>query len=144
VPRIPRNLARGALAALDLFAAVTAIGGGVALMARAERDRFPDAWLIGTPFNSYLVPGLILAVAVGGSAAVAAAVTLRDPRRGAAASTLAGLVMLGWICGEIAVLTRDPGPVSTTEFVYLAVGAAMAGLGASRWVRPSTIRRLSP
>jgi hypothetical protein len=88
---------RVALLAVDAFAAVTAVGGGLALVTGLEGDRFPADWLRGTPFSSYVVPGLILAGVVGGSAAVAAAATLRSPRAGGRISMLAGMIMIGWI-----------------------------------------------
>jgi hypothetical protein len=50
---------RVALVTLDVFVAVSAIGGGIAVATGV--DRFPAAWLSGTPFRSYLFPGLILA-----------------------------------------------------------------------------------
>jgi len=49
----------------SVFVAFTAIGGGVTLA--TGMDKFPAEWLTGTPFRSYLIPGLILAVVVGGS-----------------------------------------------------------------------------
>ncbi len=126
---MPRRWTRIALVAFDAFAAFTAIGGGIALAAGLEGDRFPADWLRGTPFHSYVVPGLILAAIVGGSAAVATVATLRSPRIGGRASMLAGLVMAGWIVGEILLLTNDGEFVSPTETFYLAVGLAMIGLG---------------
>lgn len=65
------------LLTLDAFVALTALGGGVALVAGLEEGRFPLEWLRGTPFTSYTLPGLLLAALVGGSAAVAEA---RAPR----------------------------------------------------------------
>lgn len=89
------NRVRVALVTVDAFAAVTAVGGGLALATGLEGDRFPAEWLRGTPFSSYVVPGLILAGVVGGRAAVAAAATLRHPRAGGRASLLAGVVLMG-------------------------------------------------
>jgi hypothetical protein len=45
------------------------------------------------------------------------------------ASVVAGLALLGWIVGEIAIVTGDGEVVSVTELVYLVLGAAMAGFG---------------
>lgn len=123
------GLARMVLAELDGTVAVTAIGGGIALAAGLEGARFPDAWLEGTPFAGYVVPGAILAGLVGGSAAVAMVATIRGPRPGGRASMIAGAVLAGWIIGEIAILTGDGELVSPVEAAYLAAGIAMAGLG---------------
>jgi hypothetical protein len=124
-----RSGTRVALIALDGFTAVTAAGGGIALAAGVEGARFPAAWLRGTPFSSYVVPGLILAGVVGGSATVAAAATLRSPRVGGPASLLAGLVLIGWIAGEIALLKQTPPGPTWSEAGYFAIGGLMALLG---------------
>ncbi len=123
------RLPRVALFAVDTFTAVTAIGGGLALAAGLERDRFPTAWLDGTPFASYVAPGLLLAGAVGGTAASAAVASVRAPRAGGRASIVAGTVLASWVVGEILVLAKDDEVVSPTEVTYLAVAAAMVTLG---------------
>jgi hypothetical protein len=119
--------ARAALVALDGFTALTAIGGGIALATGLEGGRFPAELLAGTPFQSYVVSGLILAGAVGGSAAVAAAATLRNPRAGGLASAVAGAVLMGWIAGEVGLLPREAR--SWVEAAYFSVGLAMVALG---------------
>jgi hypothetical protein len=124
---------RVALLLANGFAAVTAIGGGLTLAVGLEGGRFPVAWLTGTPFTSYVLPGLILAAIVGGSALVATIAAVATPQRAHVvgwASVAAGLALVGWIVGEIAILTGDGEVVSVTELFYLALGAAMAGLGA--------------
>jgi hypothetical protein len=118
--------ARIALFAIDALAAVTAIGGGI--LVATGIDTFPAAWLAGTPFSSYLLPGLILAVVVGGSAAAAAAATLRSPVAGMRASLLAGVVMMGWIVGEVLIL-HQPSRPTWIEILYFAVGTTMVALG---------------
>lgn len=125
--------ARIALLAVDGFAAVSAVGGGMALALGLEGGRFPPELLRGTPFRSYLVPGALLAGVVGKSATWAAILTVTRPRAGGAVSVLAGATMAGWIVGEVAVL-RAPEARSKVEGVYLVVGAAMAGLGLAVWL----------
>jgi hypothetical protein len=142
MPAMPKGRVRLALAGLDAFAAVAAIGGGSALLAGLEADRFPRAWLSGSPFGDYAVPALILLSVVGGSSLLAAAATLRSPSLGARLSIVAGMVMVGWIVGEIVLLTGDAEVVSPTEVLFLTVGLAMAGLGwrarrAEQAARPS-------
>jgi hypothetical protein len=131
---------RAALVGLDGFTALTAVGGGVALAAGLEGDRFPAGLLRGTPFRSYVVPGLILGGAVGGSAAVATACVLRSPWLGARASTLAGAVLMGWVAGEVLIL-RAPGARSRVEAAYFGIGLLMAGLGlaAAQTPRPRSV-----
>ncbi len=84
------------------FSALTAIGGGIAML--LGLDKFPPQWLEGTPFKTYRIPALILVCVVGGSSAVAfVAILLRSPL----ASTFtvaAGAIMMGWISGEVQIL----------------------------------------
>jgi hypothetical protein len=86
----------------SVFVALTAVFGGITVATGI--DRFPADWLIGTPFSSYLIPGLILAVLVGGSAAVAVVAALRSVNAGALTSMLAGAILLGWLVGERLIL----------------------------------------
>ena len=113
--------------ALDAFVAVTAIGGGIVLAAGLEGERFPSEWLRRTPFDSYLVPGLILAGAVGGSAALAAAAILSDGTAGALASLAAAAILAGYVAVETSILDQ-PQTWTPTEAFYLAVAAAIAAL----------------
>jgi len=122
---------RAALVIVDAFVALAAIGGGLALALGMEGGRFPLAWLEGTPFADYVAPGLILAVAVGGSAAVATMAVVRDARGGGRASVVAGAVLVAWIVGEMLVLTGDGEIMSPTELVFLVTGAVTMALGAA-------------
>jgi hypothetical protein len=114
------------LIACDALVGVTAIGGGAALAAGLEGDRYPAGWLKGTPFRSYLIPGLILVVMVGGSAAAAAVLTFTAAQLGAWISILAGVILIGQIAGEIRLLRQ---PVHWIEVIYIAAGTLMAALG---------------
>jgi hypothetical protein len=116
--------------AVDAFVALAAIGGGLALALGMEAGRFPLSWLEGTPFPDYVGPGLILAIVVGGSAAVATVVAVRDARQGGRVSVAAGAILVAWVVGEIAILTGDGEVVSPTEAVFLGVGLVMVALGA--------------
>jgi hypothetical protein len=122
-----RRLMRGVLVVADGFVALTAVAGGLALAIGAEATRFPAAWLVGTPFHSYVVPGLIQAVVVGGSATLATAATLRRPAA-PRASVLAGAITMGWIMGEILILNQPSAPTSAEVF-YVALGFVMVALG---------------
>jgi hypothetical protein len=126
------TVGRAALAGLDALVAVTAIGGGVALAVGLEAANFGQELLETTPFRSYVGPGAILAVVVGGSAAAATVTVLRRPKTGGLLSIGAGAVLMGWIAGEILLLEQSGEP-TPTEVVYLAAGAAMGLLGARVW-----------
>lgn len=118
---------------VDLFVALTAIGGGIATATGLERNNFPTEWLKDTPFKDFLIPGFLLAVIVGGSSAVAAFATVRGSDVGAAVSALAGALLVGWIIGEVLILNQ-PGWTKTEAF-YLLIGILMILLSAVLWFR---------
>lgn len=64
----------------------------------------PREWLKRTPFNSYTAPGLILGVAVGGSDLAAACAIWRRSPDAATVSSLAALILLGWIATQVAMI----------------------------------------
>jgi hypothetical protein len=117
----------------NLFVALTAIIGGITQAMGV--DKFPAEWLVGTPFRSYLIPGLILTVVVGGSAAVATIAALRRPAAGAVASMLAGAILLGWLAGECLILptVAFPTQFSWLEAIYIALGLMMLVPAATAW-----------
>ncbi|MDF2702685.1 MAG: hypothetical protein K0S10_1631 [Rubrobacteraceae bacterium] len=120
--------ARVKLFLVGVFVALTAIGGDIALVAGLEANTFPLEMLPGTPFGSYVIPGLILVVVVSGSAAVAAAATLLSPGVGALASTVAGVGMMGCIVGGV-LLFNQPSAWTWIEVFYFALGLVMVVLG---------------
>jgi hypothetical protein len=136
-----RSGVRIALMATESFAAVLAIGGGIAVATGA--DRFPAFWLVGTPFSNYMIPGLILAAVVGGSAAAGVVTTLRCPGTDAQVSLLAGMLLMGWIVGEILILKQSPPGPTWTEIFYFAIGLLISVL-ALRLERIERGRRALP
>jgi hypothetical protein len=111
------------------FVALTAVGGGLALATRAEAERFPNGLLVGTPFRSYLIPGLILTFVVGGSAVVALVGLARRLPFGARVSVAAGGILMGWIIGEVLLL--PPSARSWLEAFYFALGLIVVVLARS-------------
>jgi len=117
----------------DAFVALTAVFGGITVA--AGMDKFPASWLAGTVFSSYLVPGLILAVVVGGSATAAAFATLRKRDAGILLSALAGGILLGWLVGERLILPPAAFPPQFwwLEAIYVAAGLLMVAPAATAW-----------
>ena len=116
---------RRALIALQGVMALNAFGG--AWYAIAGAPNVPTEWLAGTPFDDYVVPGVILGVAVGGSQ-LAAAVALRvRHRRANELSLAAALVLLAWIATQLAMI----GYVSPLQPIVLAwaLGTGLLSLG---------------
>jgi len=117
----------------DVFVALTAVLGGITVAAGV--DKFPASWLAGTVFSGYLVPGLILAVAVGGSASVAAFAILRKRDAGTLMSALAGGILLGWLVGERLILPPAAFPPEFwwLEAIYVAAGVLMVAPAGTAW-----------
>jgi hypothetical protein len=111
---------RRILIGVDAFAALSALTGGV-MVTTGWPYQFPMSWLQGTPFTSYLVPGLILGLVVGGSASAATIATWKSRSAGALVSAVAGCIMAGWIVGEVLILAI----YTWVQIVYLLNGAAM-------------------
>ena len=96
------ELVRYGLGLLLAFAALNAFGGGYYGMTGAQG--VPRAWLVGSPFQSYFVPGLFLFVVVGGSFLLGAVAVLRRWELAWVAALAAGVVALGWIAAQVAII----------------------------------------
>ena len=83
--------------------------------------------LVGTPFRSYLIPGLILTVVVGGSATAAAMTVLRKSGDNALLSIVAGVILTGWLLGQRLILPKAAfvPQFFWLEAIYIAAGLLM-------------------
>jgi hypothetical protein len=122
---------RIALVTLDGFLAVSAVGGGLALLMGSIQ--FPLAWLAGSPFGNYIIPGLALLILVGGGALVATAALLWRPALGVMLSALAGLVVLVFLVVEVLVVGSEPGLMRSLQMTYFAIGLLIVAVAAWSW-----------
>lgn len=109
------------------------VGGGLGI---------PAEWLDGSPFDSYVWPGIILGVVVGGIQALA---LVADHARFLLAPGLhaaAGLVMMIWIFVEIAMLLVWS-PLHGVYFTTGLIQVVLAVLTLGAWPHPF-LARLSP
>lgn len=126
------RLAKAALG-LEVFLGLGALGGGGALIvgSRGEIIPLPLSALNGSPFETYLVPGMILFSVLGlGPLVAALLVWLQHPL--ALIVTLGvGVALLIWLAVEIVIVgyTNDP----PLQPLYLLLGAAITGVGLG-WV----------
>lgn len=80
-------------------------------------------WLLqDSPFSSYLVPGLILALVVGGTHLAAFVLTLRRARPAGFVTAVAAFAILIWIFVQMVFI-----PFSALQALYFAVGLAELG-----------------
>jgi hypothetical protein len=115
---------------LCLFSGVTALGGGVGLIGwHGGAPWLPPLEVLRyTPFDDYLWPGIILFGAVGVPNVLAAIMTLRRCRLKGQAITFAGMLLTGWIVGEMALLRMG----HWLQLGYLGVGVLTMVLGAAQ------------
>lgn len=125
------------LVVLLIFGAVSAFGGAV-LAIIFNGAGVPLEHLAGTPFRSFLVPGLVLGVVVGGTHIFALVGLLTQRRWALLMTAVAGFGMLIWIFIELAIVGY-----SWLQSVYFGLGVlelafvlAMLGIApgwASSW-----------
>jgi hypothetical protein len=113
---------RRTLIAVELFLALNAVGGAVYALGGAKGVK--REWLDGTPFNDYVIPGVILLVAVGGTLVAAAVALLRRAPTAWEFSLAAGAVLIGWIVVETAMI----GLVSWMQPTTLALALLITAL----------------
>jgi hypothetical protein len=85
----------------------------------------PDSNLDHSPFDSFLIPGLILALLVGGSYLLAARLIWFGHRLAPYASIAAGMILLGWISIE-ALMIRDGRMLQAVVAGYAVVSILVA------------------
>ncbi len=129
--RIPRPGYAWIAVALQLFTAIMAVPVGLAMILDANGSPLgiPHDWIAGTPFGSFLVPGIVLLVMNGaGQLAAAILVWQRHPL----APWLTGFFAVGlmtWIAVQVVVI-----PFSVLQPVLFGVGV-VEGFVALFWLR---------
>ncbi|MGN6326011.1 hypothetical protein [Pseudolysinimonas sp.] len=123
------RVSRALLAVLHGTVAATALVGGMLMIAGTVAPALrmpvapPTGYLDDSPFRSYLIPGILLAVVVGGAQLVAFVAQLRSTPRAAAWSAVAAFDVLIWIFVQMIWI-----PFSPLQAAYFAAGVAEAGL----------------
>jgi hypothetical protein len=140
LPPRRHEVIRIALLAIAVFIATSAIEGGVAVMGGVVFGyELPLAWLAGTPFGDYTIPGLALAIVVGGSALIAAATIFIHREWAVLGPVVAGLVMDGYLVVEVVSIDSKLGDALLTslavQLFYFVLGLALIGLAGFLWMR---------
>jgi hypothetical protein len=130
-----RPLSRVAKAAvvLEILLSVGALGGGFVLMIapRGEIMPLPLSALAGSPFDTYLVPGLILFGVLGLGPLVAARLAwLRHPLAPTAAFVV-GAGLLVWVAVEVAIIGYSNEPPLQAIYAILGVTIMLVSI---RWL----------
>lgn len=106
---------------------VTAVFGGGMLVLDPSGDsmEMPVSWLEGTPFNDYLIPGLILLTVLGlYSFVVLYLIYTRDEGSWIAATAL-GLALITWISVQVLLINYDQ--INILQMIYFALGVGILG-----------------
>ncbi len=131
------KLIRIALVVLEAFVALGAVAGGIALLTGVFAQGIPFAWLAGTPFSDYTIPGLVLAIGVGGGMVVAAATVFIQREWAVLLSAVAGIFMVDFEVVEAASVDSKAGNglplVAGLQVFYVVLGLAIFGLAAYLW-----------
>jgi hypothetical protein len=141
--RHARPLSRVAKAAvaLEILLSIGALGGGLVLVIapRGEIMPLPLSALAGSPFDTYLVPGLILFGVLGLGPLVAARLAwLRHPLAPTTAFAV-GVGLLVWVAVEVAIIGYSNEP--PLQAIYGILGVAIV-LVACRWLLGVGLPRL--
>ena len=86
--------------------------------------------LARTPFRSYLAPGIILFAFIGVPPLLAAVITVRRQAMAPLAAVAVGLMLIGWISGEMVMLA---GVGSLLWAFYPLLGSCIAAVGVAWW-----------
>ncbi|MDQ2755967.1 MAG: hypothetical protein M3Y71_05310 [Actinomycetota bacterium] len=113
---VERSTVTRVLTVMLAFGAVSALAGLVIAIPGGGAG-FPVSELEGTPFTSFVVPGLLLGVVIGGTQLAAAVAVARSRGTGPLLAGVAGFGMLVWIFTELAMIGY-----SVLQTVYFVLG----------------------
>src|SRR6478609_755398 len=137
----PLSRVAKAAVVLEILLSIGALSGGLALTVapRGEIMPLPLSALAGSPFDTYLVPGLILFGVLGFGPLVAAGLAwLRHPLAPTAAFVV-GVGLLIWVAVEVVIIGYSNEP--PLQAVYAILGATIV-LVASRWLLAAGLPRV--
>ena len=114
------------LIVIEAIIGLGALGGGITILTGAFDQWLLLAWLQGTPFSDYTIPGLILLIVIGGGMLLAAATVFVQREWAVLLSTVMGLVMIGFEVFEVSIIDRNTQAIIPST---VAQQALMSGLG---------------
>jgi hypothetical protein len=134
-PSRPLRISLASVAALNLVSALIGMAG----LTLADGMGLPAEWLDGTGFDSWLWPGIILGVVVGGMQALALIAQFRRLALAPGLHAAAGLTLMIWIFVEIAILLVWH-PLHGIFFATGLIQTVLAVLALGAWPRPFLLR----
>ncbi|MDX3189733.1 hypothetical protein PV458_15125 [Streptomyces sp. MN03-5084-2B] len=114
------------LATFETLLAASAVYGGIALIAGAPGFTMPVEWLAPLGLTSWVLPGLVLVLVVGGSLAAASVFAWRIDFRAPTTALAAGAVLTGWLAIQFGVIgVRAPVQWVTVALLVVLLGLAL-------------------
>jgi hypothetical protein len=112
---------------LQVFIGLSGVAGGVGLIAEPSGAFWglPLEWLSGTPFSSYLVPGVVLLIVVGLGSLLGASATFFRYSYAPEIAIVLGALLIVWIIAQVLWI----GPANWLQPFYFVLGALELGLG---------------
>jgi hypothetical protein len=111
---------------ISVFVGLSAVGGAIELLVWSDGNFYlPPTLLDGTPFRTFLIPGLLLGSLVGGASIVSAWATARIYAWRVDATLLAGGTLIAWIAIEWALVSS----FSWLQIWYGVLGVVLLALG---------------
>jgi hypothetical protein len=124
-----RKLDRIAIVVVAAFVGLQALIPGWQIMTDGSvlGYKLPHEWLSSNwPFADYFVAGVMLLVVIGGGSVAAALVAAFSGRLAPMAGLIAGVVLMGWIAGELVFMTQ----AMVMTWIILASGVLLVALAA--------------
>ncbi|NIP56683.1 MAG: hypothetical protein GWM92_01080 [Gemmatimonadetes bacterium] len=114
---------------------MSGLGGGIGLVADPTGAfvGLPSGWLRGSPFEDYLVPGLVLLTVLGIAPLIVAWGLWTGRAWSWAAAFVVGVALLGWLAVQIAVIGYQADP--PLPLAYALLGALIVVLALRSSVR---------
>lgn len=124
---------------LEILLGVGALYGGSQFIVAPDGHLLglKTSMLNGSPFRSYLGPGILLFSFIGVAPMLAAAITLRRRAAAPLAAVAVGLILIGWISAEMVMLA---GISSLLWAFYLLLGACITAVGVAWRVQRKAAR----
>ncbi len=134
IVKLARGTLRWTLIVITVFNALSAVAGGIAILATNGLG-MPLSMLKNGPFNSFTAPGIILLVVVGGSQVVSGVLLLMRKESAYVWTSIAGFGIVIWIFVEVAIIEAT----AWLQVLYFSTGlaqliAVVVLLGVVHWL----------
>ena len=105
-----------------VFQAISGLAGGIGLISDPSGETFgiPSSWLQGSPFNDYLIPGIILFTILGIFPLILTISLVRRRHWAKNLTQILGIVLIIWIIVEILVIGYHQQP--PLQLIYGLLG----------------------